>query len=218
MNTLIKRKEKKRGDIVFRTVDGEEYQYEIVFSKRQIKCGIRKIAKEIYNYCLKNDIKQLVFVGIATGAIHFMIDVERALYYEADKHKHENNERFNVEVKTTIIAMEKSYVGDKKIVARRKVTHVPSISISNPHIIIFDNLLATGDSMKTTLHALKKFNSKNIKIALCVKTINDSGLIPDFYALSYEKEKVFLYGYGLDDQDALRGDKYIYRKLKNNRV
>jgi len=81
MNTLIKRKEKKRGDIVFRTVDGEEYQYEIVFSKRQIKCGIRKIAKEIYNYCLKNDIKQLVFVGIATGAIHFMIDVERALYY-----------------------------------------------------------------------------------------------------------------------------------------
>jgi hypoxanthine-guanine phosphoribosyltransferase len=188
---IDKKKRKKRGDIVFRTVDGEEYQYEIVFSKRQIKCGIRKIAKEIYNYCLKNDIKQLVFVGIATGAIHFMIDVERALYYEADKHKHENNERFNVEVKTTIIAMEKSYVGDKKIVARRKLRMFHLFQFQIHILLFFDNLLATGDSMKTTLHALKKFNSKNIKIALCVKTINDSGLIPDFFALSYKKEKFF---------------------------
>ena len=205
---------KKRGDIIYRTINGQTKQYKILFSKRQVKLGVRKIARNIYNYCKENNIKQIVFVAIAIGGINVMADLERAMYYEADTQKKKNGKRYNIEIKTTIIAMKKNYQGDQMVNCQRILTHAPVVDlIENRQVFIIDNLLATGLSMQAAIEKIKSMNPKNIYSVVFLDTKNTSDLIPDFTGIRYKKREVFLYGYGLDNKDAVRGDKYIYEDL-----
>ena len=79
--------------------------------------------------------------------------------------------------------------------------------IENKNIIIVDDIIDTGKTIKYVKNYLEKFNPKKIKIASLL--VKDSSLkLSDWFGFKIEDE--FVIGYGMDLNNQFRDLKDIY--------
>lgn len=167
--------------------------FEPFISYEQIKKRIRLIGIDISR---KYEGKKPVFLGVLNGCFMFMADLLKEI---------------DIESEMSFVKLA-SYSG----IAQGDIAQLIGIGIdlTDRHVIIVEDVVDSGNSLKHTIEALQKENVKDI--AVCTLLMKPSCLQYDFDNIEYvgfEIEKEFVIGYGLDYNGYFRNLKDIYKEV-----
>lgn len=168
-----------------------------VISKKEILKKVKELAQKI-DKDYKNE--PIVLIGTLKGAFIFLADLVRFL-------KNPNIQIDFVRVK--------SYGTSNTSSEKVEITKDLEISIEGKNVILIEDIVDTGITLKFLYEHLKKFNPKSLKIcALIDKKERRKVNIPIDYK-GFEIEKGFLVGYGLDFAENYRHLPEIKEVIKN---
>ena len=158
---------------------------EQLFTRREIQNRIKDLAKAI-SRDYKNE--ELVLVGILKGAFIFLSDLARHL---------------TIPVKLDFVRLA-SYGSQTKSQGKVKITKSIEPPIRDKHILIVEDIVDSGLTLRYLLDFLQKENPRSIRIcALIDKTERrEVSLAIDYVGFSIPKG--FLVGYGLDFDEQYR--------------
>ena len=176
----------------FATVEEFESKIKrVVITKEEIAEAIKKAGAEISSSY--NDGKPLLLVSILKGAFVFMADLCREITIPSE---------------IAFMCVKSYYSGT---VSSGKVTITMDIAqdISNYHVIIVEDIIDTGRTLKEVCEMLKSRNPLSLKVV----TLLDK---PDRRVVDFKADKAlftipdfFVIGYGLDCDEYFRNLPYI---------
>lgn len=90
-----------------------------------------------------------------------------------------------------------------------KIKFDPSINMYNSHVLIVEDIVDSGTTLKYLLSKLEERGPKSVKV--CTMLNKEARRTTDFHAdyVGFEIEDLFVVGYGLDYDQRLRGLPYI---------
>jgi hypoxanthine phosphoribosyltransferase len=171
----------------------------VIMSREEIRLTIARIAREIVQWLEKENEHRLHIVSILIGARPFSKDL-------LDEIKEINPK---IELILHFIHMEaqsteSNYSKDCKIVCGILESDI----LKDKTILVIDDLLDTGTTLKKVLDLVNRAGPKTVKSAVFVKKFDNSIISPDFigfnFGLNREKlaeqglEDCWLFGYGMD--------------------
>ena len=162
----------------------------VVISEEEIKSAIKKAGEEISK---EYDGKPLLLVSILKGAFIFMADLCRA-----------------ITIPVEIDFMSASSYGAGTVSSGKvRIDFDLKHDISNYHVIIVEDIIDTGRTLKEIVYTLSSRNPLSLKIV----TLLDK---PDRRVVDFKADKVlftipdfFVIGYGLDCNEYYRNLPYI---------
>jgi len=161
-----------------------------LITEDQIRERIKELAKEISNeYKEKNPL----FVGILKGSFIFMADLVREL-------------DFSVEVDFLAVS---SYGKSTETSGVVKIVKDLSESISGRHVLLIEDIVDTGLTLKYLYHLLKDRRPASLKIAVLLDKKERRIVDVPLHFVGFEVPNLFLVGYGLDYAEKYRNLKYI---------
>ena len=167
--------------------------FEPFISYEQIKKRIRLIGIDISRkYADKNP----VFIGVLNGCFMFMADLMKEI---------------DIPSEMSFVKLA-SYVGTDQGQISQLIG--VGIDLTDRHVIIVEDVVDSGNSLKHTIEALERENVRDI--AVCTLLMKPSCLQYDFDNIEYvgfEIEKEFVIGYGLDYNGYYRNLKDIYKEV-----
>ena len=160
-------------------------------SKKDIAKRIQEIASEISD---RYDKKDPILIGILNGSFIFIADLIRTL-------------EINCEVDFLKISSYKGKKSTGDIVMSKSL----DLDIENRSIIIVEDIIDSGMSIKFIYNYLNDFNPKDISIVslLAKKSISKLNFKIDF--IGFEISSEFVVGYGLDYNQRFRNLDSIYK-------
>lgn len=163
---------------------------EVLITEEEIKEAVKKVGKEISE---EYKGKKLLVVGILKGSFMFIADLVRAIT--------EPCEIAFMRAKSYFDSTESS--GEVKILA--DLDH----DISDYHVIIAEDIVDTGRTLKGLIEILKARNPLSLKVVAFLDK-------PDRRVVDFKADKVlftipdkFVIGYGLDYDEKYRGLPYL---------
>ncbi|MCA5004354.1 hypoxanthine phosphoribosyltransferase [Sphingobacterium bovistauri] len=174
-------------------IEIDELRFEPFISYEQIKKRIRLIAIDIN---LKYEDRNPVFVGVLNGCFMFMADLMKEI---------------NIDCEMSFVKLA-SYHGT----AQGHISQLIGIGVdlTDREVIIVEDVIDTGNSLKHTIVALQQEGAKHISV--CSLLMKPSCLQYDFDNIEYvgfEIDKEFVVGYGLDYNGHFRNLKDIYKEV-----
>lgn len=137
--------------------------------------------------------KNPVFVGILNGSFMFMADLMKEV---------------SIDCEVCFIQL-KSYDG-KNSTGTVKLIKNFDIDISNRHVVLVEDIIETGKTLKYVLKKIEKIPTKSVKVvSLLVKNINRT-FNYNIHHIGFEISKEFVVGYGLDYDNKYRNLDSIY--------
>lgn len=90
-----------------------------------------------------------------------------------------------------------------------KITYEPRINMYNKHVLIIEDIIDTGNTLKYLTAKLQERGPKSVKI--CTLLNKESRRVADLHAdyVGFEVDDLFVIGYGLDYDQRYRGLPYI---------
>ena len=160
-------------------------------SKKDIAKRIQEIASQISD---RYDKKDPIFIGILNGSFIFIADLIRTL-------------EIDCEVDFLKISSYKGKKSTGEIVMSKSL----DLDIENRSIIIVEDIIDSGMSIKFIYNYLNDFNPKDISIVslLAKKSISKLNFKIDF--IGFEISSEFVVGYGLDYNQRFRNLDSIYK-------
>ena len=160
-------------------------------SKKDIAKRIQEIASQISD---RYDKKDPIFIGILNGSFIFIADLIRTL-------------EIDCEVDFLKISSYKGKKSTGEIVMSKSL----DLDIKNRSIIIVEDIIDSGMSIKFIYNYLNDFNPKDISIVslLAKKSISKLNFKIDF--IGFEISSEFVVGYGLDYNQRFRNLDSIYK-------
>jgi len=173
-----------------------EEKLEVVITKDQIQKRIKELAKEINQYY--GD-REYIVVSILTGAIYFLTDLT-----------------MNLSKKIIIDHMViSSYFGPNKKTGALKVVLDLNVDIRNKDVLVVEDVVDSGESLKTVLKLLDLKEPKEVRVATFIKKKRKTSFDSKIHYIGFELENKFVIGYGLDYEKNYRNLDYI-AYLKGN--
>lgn len=171
----------------------DHLDFELLIDNDQIIKRIRLIGIDIN---VKYEDKLPVFVGVLNGSFMFMADLLKQIRIPCEMSfvkltSYKGKERSEI---SELIGLEKDLRGR--------------------HVIIVEDIVDTGNSLKHTIEALEKLEVQSI--AVCTLLIKPEMVQHEFDNILYvgfEIEKEFVVGYGLDYNGLCRNLQHIYRHV-----
>jgi len=165
---------------------------EIIISEEEVKDRIKELAKEISNEYDYND--DIVMVCILRGAIIFMADLAR-----------------NITLPVTFDFMDVSSYGQNTS-SSGVVRIIKDLeeNIEGRHVLIVEDIMDTGITLKHVVEMLKTRNPANIKIVTLLDKPErrvEKKITADFNG--FEIPDKFVVGYGLDYAEKYRNLPFI---------
>ena len=160
-------------------------------SEQDISIRVKEISNEISSlYCDKNPI----LIGVLNGSFIFISDLVRHL---------------NIHCEVDFIKIS-SYLG-KESVGKINMTKDLDLDIKNRSVIIIEDIIDSGNSIKYLYDHISNLNPKDIAVIslLAKKSISKLNFNIDF--IGFEISSEFVVGYGLDFNQKLRNLKSIYK-------
>ena len=170
---------------------GIDQNLEKYISDQDIAKRVKEISNEISRlYFDKNPI----LIGVLNGSFIFLSDLIRHL---------------NIHCEIDFIKIS-SYEG-KKSVGKINMTKGLDLDIKNRSVIIIEDIIDSGDSIKYLYNYISNLNPKEIAVIslLAKKSISKLNFKIDF--IGFEISSEFVVGYGLDYNQKLRNLKSIYK-------
>ena len=162
-----------------------------LISKSDISARVKKMGLEISSF-YKDD--SVVFVVILNGAIIFAADLIRTV---------------NIECKLDFVKVS-SYKGTKtegNIRFEKDLT----LDVAGKNIIIVEDIIDTGNTIKYLKKHLKRKNPKSIRIASLLMKPDSSELSSKIDWIGFEISSEFVVGYGLDYNQEFRNLNAIFK-------
>ena len=162
----------------------------IKISSKKIKARVEQIGRELSKeYKGKNPL----FIGVLNGSFVFLSDLIRAL---------------SIDCEVSFLQL-KSYDG-KKSSGSVDIIKDFDIDCIDRHVVIVEDIIETGNTLKFLLNKLKDIPTKSIKIVtLLIKdTDRPFEFIIDY--IGFEISQEFVVGYGLDYNERFRHLNSIY--------
>lgn len=167
----------------------------ILFTNAEIVEEIKKLAKKINKKYEKKN-KTIVLLGVLKGCLPFMMELIKYL---------------NFDIIIDFMVVSSYFGGIKKSSQGPKLVLDVDTVLENKHIIIIEDIVETGDTIREICTHLASKKPASIKIASLIFKKNPQFLnldiIPDWYAFDAPIE--FLVGFGLDYQEKLRNLDYV---------
>lgn len=158
---------------------------EILFSEAQIKKRVKELAAAITE---EYKGKELVVVGLLNGALPFLTDLARAI---------------NLPVVIDTIKV-KSYSGTKST-GTVKLVKPMSEDIKGKHVLIAEDLIDTGRTLKWLVEHFKSKDCESVKLCCLLDKVTNNRVedVPlDFTGFKCPDE--FVIGYGMDYDEVYR--------------
>lgn len=163
-----------------------------LFSKDQIQDRVRELARAIR---LDYPGREMVVIGVLKGAFVFMADLIRALH---------------VPLTLDFVGLS-SYRSGTESSGSVTITKPLEISIEGKDVLVVEDILDTGFTMKALLDYLRAQSPRSIRIcALISKSERRAEPIGADY-VGFEVREGFVVGYGIDYAEQHRALSEIYR-------
>ncbi len=168
-----------------------EKKIKVLYSKETIEKRIEELAISIKNHFKKVD--TLVCVGVLKGSIFFFCDLVR-----------------KIELDMAIDFIQVSSYRSGEEAGEIRIRKDIDVSIKDKHLLIIEDIIDTGITMKVILDLFKYRGAKEVKIcALIDKPLaRKTDLSVDFVGFKF-LGKEFLVGYGLDLNEKYREKPFI---------
>lgn len=169
----------------------QKKKYLPFITNAEIRKRIRQIAREI-NKEYKDTVP--VFIGVLNGAFVFMADLIREIKIDCE-----------------IDFYKLSSYGDKKI-SSGEVKSIKDLNcdITDRDVIVVEDIIDSGLSMKYIKNDILKMNPKSLKIAALLFKEGVSSLDFDIDYVGFKIPNEFVVGYGLDYAQKYRNLKGIF--------
>ena len=161
----------------------------VLINKARLEKRIEEMAKEIEK---DYEGKDIVFLGILKGSVPFMWELAKRIknnvifeFIEVSSYK--NNED------TGIVTLHKDIKN----------------SIEGKDVVIIEDIVDTGKTIKFLLEHLKDKNPNSIKIATLLSKPSKTAVDLNIDYIGFKIEDKFVLGFGLDDNQNLRNLPYI---------
>ena len=163
----------------------EDMSLTALFSRETIAVRVRELAKQItHDYAGKT----LLLVGVLKGAFVFLADLMRQL-------------EIPVEVEFVQLA---SYGMGTTSAGQVRLTHDLECPIAGRHVLVVEDLLDTGLTLRYLLEQLRAREPASLKVCVLLhkhgRTVH--ALSPDY--VGFEVEDGFIVGYGIDYAERYR--------------
>lgn len=167
----------------------EAHELDLLISHEEIQEKVKSFAKVIDERYAKQN---LVIVGVLRGAICFMDDLIREL-----------NTSYSIDFVKC-----RSYVDNQR--GSLTIQGIEELNIKDKHVLILDDIFDSGKTLTAVWKAIQEENPASLKsVVLLQKNVPHlTDYRPDDSLFTIENRYVF--GYGLDFHDHLRGLRSIY--------
>jgi hypoxanthine phosphoribosyltransferase len=165
--------------------------FKLYLTKEEIKARTAEIGSDI-NKRYKG--KRPIFIGVLNGAFIFMADLMR-----------------HVTIPCEADFLKLSSYGDEKV-SSGKVTDLKNIDadIEGRHVILVEDIVDTGLSMKYLVDKLEKYNPASVATVTLLHKTEATEHELDLDYVGFEIPKLFVLGYGLDYAQEGRNLAQIY--------
>jgi len=164
---------------------------------------IEKLARDCFYDMVSNNRMPLVAICVLKGGYKFFSSL-----LDKINNLNSNHSDGSVQVSVEFIRV-KSYVNDKST-GEIKITGLTKIeSLENKNVLIVEDIVDTGRTMKKLLEVISEYKPKSLKVAcLCRKrtTLSD-GYIPDY--VGFEVPDKFIVGHAFDFNENFRDLKHV---------
>lgn len=158
---------------------------ERLYSQREIQKRVKELARTISEDYRKED---LILIGVLKGAFVFLSDLARNL---------------SIPVKLDFVRLA-SYGSQSQSQGEIRLTKSIEIPIKDKHVLVVEDIVDSGLTLKFLLEFLKKENPQSVRIcALIDKSERREVVVPVDY-IGFSIPKGFIVGYGLDYDEQYR--------------
>ncbi len=165
-------------------------QLKILYEEFTVKEKIKEMAKEIERY-YKDKTDTVYAICVLKGSIHFFSELVLNM---------------NMHVNYSFVHVS-SYAGTESTGKIRVKSWVEE-SLENKYVLVVEDIIDTGNTLRYILNYLKKQRPAELKIAALIEKKKYSHGIPiDF--VGFTVGDLFLVGYGLDYEEKYRNLPYI---------
>lgn len=171
-----------------------EKEEKVLFSRETIQNRVCELGKELSDEYRDKD---LLVISLLRGSFVFAADLVR-----------EMDIKLEIDFLTTA-----SYGNEETFSGKVKFLSELRSKVEGRDVLIVDDIMDTGHTMKAVVEKLKEENPKSIKtcVVLDKPSRREVELEPDYVA--FEIPDVFIVGYGLNYGDYCRNVPYIYTYL-----
>lgn len=166
---------------------------ETLYDQKKIAQRVEEIADQITKDYSNNEDRELVFIGILTGAVMFYVDLIR---------------RIKLPVHMEFMQAS-SYGAGTTSSGNVKIIKDLNHSIEGKDVIIIEDIIDTGNTLYSLVNLLKKRNPHSIKVCCLLDKIarREANIKSDY--VGFVCEDKFVVGYGLDFNQKYRNLPYI---------
>ncbi len=170
----------------------EELMAKILFSEHEIEKKVADLA-EVISSEYKN--KDFILIGVMNGAFMFTSDLAKALWKKGC-----------IECKIDFIGIS-SYSEGRESSRNPKITKDMSVDPLNKDVIIVEDIIETGWSIKILIDILNDRGAKSVKTVVLLDKPGkrETEFTPDFVGFTVPDD-VWVEGYGLDTDNKGRGN------------
>lgn len=163
----------------------------VLYSEEQIKARVKELGAEITKDFENED--SLIALGILRGSVVFLSDLIREI-------------EMNTELEFISVS---SYGNSTKSSGVVKINKDLDIDISGKNVIIIEDIIDSGITLKYLKEMLLKRNPKNLKICTLLNKPErrKTDVVPDY--IGYDIPDEFVIGYGLDYANKYRNLPFI---------
>ena len=162
----------------------------IKISSKNIKERVEQIGREL-SHEYKGETP--IFIGVLNGSFMFLSDLIRAL---------------SIECEISFVQL-KSYDG-KKSTGSVKLIQDLNTNLKNRHIVIVEDIIETGNTLKFLLNKMERISTKSIRIVTLLAKNIDRPFQFSIDHIGFEISQEFVVGYGLDYNERFRHLDSIY--------
>lgn len=161
----------------------EEPDYEVLITAIEIEKRVKELGKEIRDDYDPED--NVVLIGILTGALMFQSDLARQIGLK------------NLTLETMEVS---SYIGTE---SNRDpiITKYPKNSIEGKDVIIVEDIIDTGYSMRLLIQKLTEMGANSIKICTLLSKDDRREVDVPIHFCGFKIPDVWVEGYGLDTNE-----------------
>lgn len=164
-------------------------QIETLISERRIRRRVAELGREISEHYRE---KHLTVIFISNGAVVFAADLVR-------------NIDLPIQIDSISVGSYKGTRSSGKVTIGKSV----KVEIKNRHVLVVDDILDTGMTLKEVISNIEKYRPKDIRTCVLLDKASRR-VIPikaDF--VGFEITDVFVVGYGLDYNEYYRNLPFI---------
>jgi hypoxanthine phosphoribosyltransferase len=172
------------------TVGYEQDDVEVFLSTEKVQARVRELGAQITREHATGD---LTVIAVMKGALPFAMDLVRAI-----------DRNLSVEVLGV-----SSYQGGTETTGEVRITHDVTKPLSGKHLLVVEDIIDTGLTMKFLIENLKARHPASLKISTLLEKPSRARVTVPIDYKGFVIEDKFVVGYGLDFDEKYRNLPYI---------